>query len=871
MRPLPQLDRRQREGRGIARLWDYWAGAFLVLSVTILPFALPIEPSWLAVLAPTAAVLTLPLLAIVLRSPVLLVGGWSVALMAAFPAAMVAISGIIRLGSTVCPTLGLASIAGLVASCAGSFGLSALVERTQGRGSRLVRSASAAAAWFGSLTIIALVTWPGFSSVTQVVLGLFIGAVLAAAAPRLGNGVLRAAVVTTAHAVVLLSAITSWADTALRLLAGVAVVAVVLLLGRALPVAARAMYMGVAYAYALIIAANGLESIGLETIAVLCITASIGSLFALLVTLVTRVSVREWYVILCVTAAPFLIGVGSVIAVRSGWTALSTGVTLALALTLVVSRRPGLTRVLRAAAAALAVPSLAVVVVCLGAQLIPVSASPIVLPVIAGIVALALPLTGVVGRALERPGLEPSDARAVRVSIEVSSLVTGAIAVALALLRVAAGLDTTLLVLMLIGCGGAATAILVGRRYGWIVAATSWTAALWCFWALQEVSLIEAYTLPPALGGVAIGAIGVALKKPARWIFTLGLAVTILPTLTAIALGSGGLLAVRATALLATSLVLVISAIVLRRGNRIKQLVIPTLGGAVVAAAGGMIQAMRFGWQLDPLTLANPNYAILPALAFSVLAATLATAAARVARRGGSRSRWIYAPAMTFLVLGTVTAIRRDWLPVAVLATLMLLLLLLMLATVSRARSHRTTLPPVWFTYLLAWLTAVVAWSPRDLRVEAFSLPLGFALLTAGLIAMRRSMTSRTTFNSWPHGFRGSWQLLTPGIVAILLPSTVATGTDPLTARAILVIGLALIAVLIGSLRKIAAPFVLGIVVLPIENVIVFAVQVGRSISAAPWWITLATAGAVLLVIAVTYERRDKTAGGFSARLRDLK
>ena len=51
---------------------------------------------------------------------------------------------------------------------------------------------------------------------------------------------------------------------------------------------------------------------------------------------------------------------------------------------------------------------------------------------------------------------------------------------------------------------------------------------------------------------------------------------------------------------------------------------------------------------------------------------------------------------------------------------------------------------------------------------------------------------------------------------------------------------------------------------------VVFTVQLGRSIGAAPWWITLATAGAVLLVIAVTSERRVSNASATTARLRDL-
>jgi hypothetical protein len=159
------------------------------------------------------------------------------------------------------------------------------------------------------------------------------------------------------------------------------------------------------------------------------------------------------------------------------------------------------------------------------------------------------------------------------------------------------------------------------------------------------------------------------------------------------------------------------------------------------------------------------------------------------------------------------------------------------------------------------------------LRVEAFSLPLGLALVAVGIIAMAGtpSLVGRRTLNSWPNGFAGSWRLLTPGIVVTFLPSILATGTDPQTLRAIVVIGLALVAILIGSLRRLGAPFILGIIVLPLENITVFAAQVGHTISATSWWITLATAGLVLVVIAVTYERRTTGERGVAARLRDLK
>ena len=85
----------------------------------------------------------------------------------------------------------------------------------------------------------------------------------------------------------------------------------------------------------------------------------------------------------------------------------------------------------------------------------------------------------------------------------------------------------------------------------------------------------------------------------------------------------------------------------------------------------------------------------------------------------------------------------------------------------------------------------------------------------------------RATWTSWPNGFVGSWRVLAPGIIVLFLPSVLATGTDPQTWRAILVMSLALAAILIGSVKRLAAPFVLGLAVLPIEIIVVFTVQIG--------------------------------------------
>jgi hypothetical protein len=180
----------------------------------------------------------------------------------------------------------------------------------------------------------------------------------------------------------------------------------------------------------------------------------------------------------------------------------------------------------------------------------------------------------------------------------------------------------------------------------------------------------------------------------------------------------------------------------------------------------------------------------------------------------------------------------------------------------------------VWFQWSLAWVDAVTAWSQREiLRVEGFALPLGLALVVVGAIAFARGVRSgeAATLATWPIGFRGSWATLAPGIVATLLPSVLATFTDPQTWRAILVIAFALVAVLVGARKTLAAPFMLGISALPLEILVVFLVQLGDRINPLLWWITLATAGVVLLVIAVGWERRTGADASLGARIRDLR
>ena len=336
----------------------------------------------------------------------------------------------------------------------------------------------------------------------------------------------------------------------------------------------------------------------------------------------------------------------------------------------------------------------------------------------------------------------------------------------------------------------------------------------------------------------------------------------------------------RAYALVAAAWALVATSVIVTRASaprvrRLRALRAPTLGVAIVAATAAAVQGVRWSAGLDA---APTDPVVVAALAFGLIGGGAAASAARALRRCApvgsllSDTRWLGAPSVLILGVATWPAIERDWLVIWTMWALLLGFLTLMVAVAARGLRGPTGLPPVWFLFAVSFVTAVVAWSPRDLRVEWFSLPLGLFLLTAGAMALRRPAVEAPirSITAWPAGWTGSWPLLAPGLVTMLSASVAATYTDPRTWRAILVMAIALVAILVGATQRLAAPFLIGIVVLPIENLLAFMVQIGRGIEAMPWWITLSVVGAVLLIIAVGYERRAGDDTGLAARLRDL-
>jgi hypothetical protein len=893
----------------IAPFWSFLAGGFAVAAISVLPFALDLAlPEWYLALVPAAAALALialaalPTLRTVTR-PLLTAGVLTMAAVATITTVFFGAGIVLFRAFSVAQASnygpedllgdegGIAVVIGLVAVAIGLAVYAALGSWRAGGfaiGFRIAGSASVSLLMLGGL---AFASWSQWQPIAQVSIAIGLALVVAllllfVTVVRTASLALRIPAIVGAHVALLLGGLLSWSESALTVPAGIAIVAVLIAVAATIHTKDHPVHVGVGYAYALVLVARALDLTDqLSTVAVFSITTSVGAIGAIAATLIRRLRAPAWYAVLIVTAVPFLIGVGIVVSDRSGWAALSSGLIFFLALTLLLTRRDGLNIGLRAVSAGLLVPTLAVVVTNLAAQFLDQSGSPVALPVIAVIVAGVLPSTALIRAGLVRHGLPEREASVARIWIEGSALLTGAIAVVLALVRQAAGLDTSFIVLIVLGLGAAAAAIWGKRRYGWWVAFASFTGALWCVWAQQGVTLVEPYLLPPALALAIIGVIVTARGGRGLPLYATGLGVSVIPVLAILAVvGSGDEATVpwRGYALLAGAWVLLLIGAVIGRGKRdwMKRLAVlraPTLAAAIIAGAAGTIQALRFGLSLDDLPI--DSIGLLVSLGFGAASAVAAAAAARAmiddaaADQRIARSRWLYAPAVAYVAISSWTARpgHFDWVSIWTLWGLMLALLAFMLVIVLRARRASTTLPPVWFVFALAFVTAIVGWSARDLRVEVFSVPLGLFLLAAGVIVMRGSRESAATLNSWPIGHHGSWRLLGPGIVTLFLASVLASGTDPTIWRAIGVIAAALLSILVGAQLKLAAPFILGIIVLPVENIVVFAVQIVRGIDSIPWWITLAIVGAVLLIIAVTYERRSGDDNSVTARLRDLK
>lgn len=145
-------------------------------------------------------------------------------------------------------------------------------------------------------------------------------------------------------------------------------------------------------------------------------------------------------------------------------------------------------------------------------------------------------------------------------------------------------------------------------------------------------------------------------------------------------------------------------------------------------------------------------------------------------------------------------------------------------------------------TVAIGLLTLTTLVTGNVAHIEQLSIPLGASAVIAGVVQLRRSPPTR------------SWVALAPGIVIVLLPSFIAQlGEAPLWR--IVGVGLVAVGALVwGLLGKLQAAFLLGLGFTVAQAITAFWIALGAANREAPWWIWLAIAGLVLLVLAIRFE-----------------
>jgi hypothetical protein len=144
--------------------------------------------------------------------------------------------------------------------------------------------------------------------------------------------------------------------------------------------------------------------------------------------------------------------------------------------------------------------------------------------------------------------------------------------------------------------------------------------------------------------------------------------------------------------------------------------------------------------------------------------------------------------------------------------------------------------------------------------VEFVSIPLAVALLAVGGLHLAAVESAR------------SWLWLAPGLVALLAPSLLAIDAagEPLW-RAIAIGVVAAAAFVIGLMRRLQAPFVLGGVALLIHLLVQswpLMTLVGEAVE---WWLWLGLAGVLIIVIAARFERRMQNVRDVATRISQLR
>lgn len=165
--------------------------------------------------------------------------------------------------------------------------------------------------------------------------------------------------------------------------------------------------------------------------------------------------------------------------------------------------------------------------------------------------------------------------------------------------------------------------------------------------------------------------------------------------------------------------------------------------------------------------------------------------------------------------------------------------------------------PMAWPGSALLMLASWVRLVDLDVtEPEPYTMPAAVALVLFGLVRLRRDPDADTL------------RALGPGLALALLPSLLWALEEPVTLRGLL-LGLGCLGLVLGALHtRWAAPLLLGA---GVGAVLVFRMAAPYLGDAVPRWVLIGGAGALLMVVGITWERRLQEARQMMGLMRALR
>lgn len=225
----------------------------------------------------------------------------------------------------------------------------------------------------------------------------------------------------------------------------------------------------------------------------------------------------------------------------------------------------------------------------------------------------------------------------------------------------------------------------------------------------------------------------------------------------------------------------------------------------------------------------------------AVLAALAVLAGGLSAWRHGQRAETLFGTTWVVATAGALAAASSSTAPALPVAVI--------LAAAGLTASAYALLPQRGHLAVLASLLCSAAvWTllldAEVHTVEAYSLPLAGLLGVVGLVRLHREPSAP------------SWLTVGPALAVGMLPSAVASVSDPEVLRPLLVLAAGAAVLLLGVSRRWQAPLVigsLGLAVVAVSQLAPWAVGLPR-------WLSFGTVGLVLLVLGARYEERRRNA-----------